>query len=439
MVYRQINQSYRVHYEHLMTSGLYDRLVDSGLLVAHEEVESAPASPATVYKLIKPRRVPFVSYPYEWCFSQLKDAALATLRIQQLALEQGMVLKDASAFNIQFVGGRPILIDTLSFETYTERQPWIAYGQFCRHFLAPLLLVRYVDLRLLTLTRTHLDGVPLDLASRLLPWRTWLRVSILIHVHLHARTVSRFGSRGATTTQRTITKNQLRGLVDSLESGISRLSPVVQETEWVNYYDSTNYQETDLQSKSKILERYLDRVRPATLLDLGANTGLFSQIAARRGIFTIACDVDPAAVESCYLQNHLTEPNIHPLLMDLTNPSPSTGWNHDERSSFGARAKADAIFCLALIHHLAISNNLPLRKIAQYLHQFGEWLIIEFVPKSDSQVERLLLSREDIFPDYTRQKFEETFGERFSIESCDKVGETERILYLMRARELRPA
>jgi hypothetical protein len=185
-LYRQVNRKYQQEYARLMESGLYEKLVKAGLLIPHTEVNQAPAEAENAYKVIQPERVAFISYPYEWSFGQLKDAALATLSVQKRALKRGMSLKDASAYNIQFVHGKATLIDTLSFETYKEGQPWVAYRQFCQHFLAPLALMALRDVRLSQLLRVYIDGVPLDLASELLPWNTRLNFGLLTHIHLHA-------------------------------------------------------------------------------------------------------------------------------------------------------------------------------------------------------------------------------------------------------------
>ena len=172
VLYRQVNESFRSNFEALSTSGLYDALTERGLLIRHEEVDEAPADPSVAAVVIRPERVPFISYPYEWCPGQLRAGAIATLEAQKVALEHGMTLRDASAYNIQFVGGRPVLIDTLSFEPAVEGRPWVAYRQFCQHFLAPLALTSQVDVRLNQLSRVHIDGIPLDLAAALLPGST---------------------------------------------------------------------------------------------------------------------------------------------------------------------------------------------------------------------------------------------------------------------------
>ena len=204
-LFRAVSCRYRQHYDHLIQSELYDKLVENKLLIPHKEVDLGtikhfPGSREDVYKIIQPERVPFISYPYEWCFSQLKDAALTTLKIQKQALDHGMVLKDASAYNIQFYKGVPLLIDTLSFEIYQENQPWVAYRQFCQHFLAPLALMAARDIRLGQLMRIYIDGVPLDLASGLLSSSSWLKPALLTHIHLHAKAQKRY--------EKTDTKNE---------------------------------------------------------------------------------------------------------------------------------------------------------------------------------------------------------------------------------------
>ena len=186
-LYRQVNVIHAEHYDHLVASGLYDHLVRSGLLIPHQEVEIPASEPTRAYRVLKPERIDFVSYPYEWSFGQLRDAARVTIKAQAAALDHGMSLRDASAYNIQFQRGHPLLIDTLSFEKLPEGSPWVAYRQFCQHFLAPLALMSHRDVRLGQLLRIHLDGIPLDLAVRLLPWRTRLRPSLLLHLFLHAR------------------------------------------------------------------------------------------------------------------------------------------------------------------------------------------------------------------------------------------------------------
>ncbi|MGE5251338.1 MAG: SAM-dependent methyltransferase [Bacteroidota bacterium] len=432
-LYRQVNQVYAKEYNQLMQSGLYERLVKRGLLIAHEESSQPAAQEGTAFKIIQPERVPFISYPYEWSFSQLKDAALATLSIQRRALKAGMTLKDASSYNMQFVRGRPALIDTLSFEAYREGKPWDAYRQFCQHFLAPLALMAHADVRLGQLLRVHIDGIPLDLASRLLPAGTRLNFGLLTHIHLHAGAQKRYAAGiGPADRRGSISRDGLLGLIESLEATVRKLAWKPGGTEWGDYYQGTNYSDAAFEHKKDILRHWLAETRPGVVWDLGANTGMFSRLASASGAFTVAWDVDPAAVEEDYRQVKAEKSeDLLPLLIDLTNPSPSLGWAGRERDSLESRGPADMVLALALIHHLAISNNVPLAQAADFFASLGKRLIIEFVPKGDSQVRRLLSSRADIFPDYTREGFEAAFSRRFKILHTTPVHESERLLYLM--------
>ena len=435
VLYRQINRMYEREYIRLIESGLYEKLIKAKLLIPHVEVDQSPAASATAYKVIQPERVPFISYPYEWSFSQLKDAALATLSIQRRALKADMSLKDASAYNIQFVRGKPTLIDTLSFEAYKEGQPWIAYRQFCQHFLAPLALMALKDVRLNQLLRVYIDGVPLDLASGLLPSKSRLNFGLLTHIHLHASAQKRYASEEIKSHGGAMGKQAMIGLIDNLQATIKKLTWSPHGTEWGNYYDITNYSDAAFEHKKGLVREWANRVKPALVWDLGANTGVFSRVVGEIGFNVISFDVDSAAVEQNYLQVKKEKAeNILPLLLDLTNPSPAIGWANRERESFGSRGPADLVLALAMIHHLAISNNVPLPQLVEFFANTGRWLVIEFVPKSDSQVKKLLASREDIFPNYTKDGFEFAFKETFIIHEVVNVSESERILYLMECK-----
>ena len=432
---RQVNQKYEADYNHLLSHGLYQHLIDAELLIPHQEVGLDVAVNSDAYKIIKPEVVPFISYPYEWCFSQLKDAALTTLEIQRRALDHDMSLKDGSAYNIQFSRGKPLLIDTLSFEMYQEGAPWVAYRQFCQHFLAPLALVSYTDVRLSQLLRSYIDGIPLDLAARLLPFRSRFNLGLLLHIHVHSRSQSRFADAEVTqdTVRRGVSRRSLMALIDNLSSAVKRLKWNPNKTMWANYYQGDSYKADGLRHKESLVSEFVETINPQNVWDLGANTGNFSRIASQRNIPTIAWDIDPGAVELNYRAVVTDrETDILPLILDLTNPSPAIGWANHERESFLQRGKADAVFALALIHHLAIANNVPLIDIARLMAELGNWLIIEFVPKRDAKVKKLLASREDIFPNYTQHGFEEAFANFFSLERSEPIRNSERLLYLMK-------
>lgn len=468
-VYRQVNESYQANYDALMQSGLYQSLIDKGWLLAHEEVAhpdanssskdespepaQVPDQEQTYYKILLPEQIPYISYPYEWCFGQLKDAALLTLNVQMEALKHNMILKDATAYNVQFHKSRPVFIDTLSFEVYEEGVPWIAYRQFCQHFLAPLAMAAILDIRTLQLLRAYIDGIPLDLASRLLPRRSWLRYSLLAHIHLHARSQKRFedtgrtagaikrgaNAEGAASTQVSVSRPRMEGLIASLHSAVEGLQWKQSATEWGDYYADTNYIDTSMLHKEALVHEMLlasEKGEPAIAADFGANTGKFSRLAINTGYYVISHDIDVVAVEKNYQTMKATQQMaILPLILDITNPSPGLGWASIERDSFVDRQKADVGLALALVHHIAISNNVPLPSIARLFSKMCRNLIIEFVPKSDSQVRRLLATREDIFPDYTEEGFDAAFDRYFVIEQKTAIQESERIMYLMFSRE----
>ncbi len=438
-LYRQVNLHGRDDYRAMMDGGLYSRLVEKGLLVPHEEVAIAAERADTAYCILRPQTIPFISYPYEWCFGQLQDAALATLRIAREALECGMALKDASAYNIQFVGGRPTLMDSLSLEIYHEGEPWSAYRQFCQHFLAPLALMAYRDVRLSQLLRVFIDGVPLDLAQRLLPGRTRFDFGLLAHIHWHAAAQQLYSGTlpGRSAPARGhVSRAGFMGILDSLSAAVRRLAWRPEKTAWADYYRANQYSGQAMDEKTRIVADWLERIGSGTIWDLGANTGRFSRLSSERGNLTIAYDIDPGAVELNYRDCRArAEAHCLPLVMDLANPSPGLGWEGAERMALLERGPAHGVLALALVHHLAIGNNVPLEDLARFFSHCGQWLIVEFVPKEDPQVARLLASRPDIFANYTADGFERAFSERFRLRERSAVPQSARRIYLMEKRQ----
>ncbi len=433
VLYRQLNDAAKDDYEHLISSGLYEYLATRKLLIEHKEVDNLNKE---AFKTIQPQVIPFVSYPYEWSFEQLRDAALLTLRIQKVAIKHGMSLKDASAYNVQFIGCQPVFIDTLSFEKLEEGKPWDAYRQFCQHFLAPLSLAVYKDIRLLKLLSEYIDGIPLDLASSLLPVRTRFKFSTASHIHWHSKVQSKHA--GKAQDQRTtakMSKSALLNVIEGLRSSIKSLKWKKGNTEWGDYYNNTNYSTESFEEKNTIVRSMLIETDAKTLWDLGANDGTFSKLGSDLGMYTVAFDIDPIAVNNNYLRGKEEKQiSLLPILMDMTNPSKNLGWAHKERSSLLERGKADCVMALALVHHLTISNNLPLVLIADYFSKLGKYLIIEFVPKSDSKVQTLLATREDIFPDYNSEGFEAAFEQRFQLIQKKSISGSERTLYLYQGK-----
>lgn len=433
---RLINPSYQKNYDLLMSSGLFKALTEKKLLINHREIVHSESS---IYKKIQPEIVRMISYPYEWSFSMIQDAALLTLEIEKEAIEYGMTLKDASAYNVQFHHGKPIFIDTLSFSQYDPSKPWLAYRQFCQHFLAPLALCAYKDPFFIQSLTNFIDGIPLELAVKILPNRAKLNFGINMHLYFHAKTQKKHYQREFIVDKNPLIKNSINfskfkmlALIDSLQNTVKGLHWHSGETTWGDYYSFTNYDKSAFRDKEKQVKELLQMTSSKTVWDIGSNNGLFSLLATKMDIETIALDIDPVAIEKGYLyikQNQIT--NLLPLIIDFTNPSPSIGWDLNERDSIFIRANADTVMALALIHHLAIGNNIPLSQLAQFFAKLAKNLIIEFVPKTDSKVKLLLSSREDIFSQYNEQDFEKIFQTYFKIISKRKIKNSKRVLYLM--------
>lgn len=431
-LFRQVNDCFRDSYDLLMSSGLYRTLTRKGRLIPHREVEHPRTNAPEIYRILEPERLPFVSYPYEWCFGQLKDAALLTLRIQRMAMAHGLTLRDASAFNVQFQGSVAVFIDTLSFGPYVEGEPWVAYRQFCQHFLAPLALASRCDVRLCGLFQRHLDGVPLDLASRLLPTRSRLNLGLLTHIHLHARSQRRWEGKPI-EKPRPVSRRGLLGILDHLEKTVEKLHWSAAATVWTQYDNQTSYSEEASREKKAIVSRFLERIEPRMVWDLGANQGDFARLAAARGAIAVGFESDPAVVEATYrASKERGDRTFLSLHMDLTNPSPALGWMHRERDSLAQRGPADLLLALALVHHLAIGNNVPLPQVAEMLAGLGANLVIEFVPKEDRQVRRMLASREDIFVGYSMDSFEGAFRRYFEVVEKSRIPDSMRTIFLMK-------
>lgn len=440
-VYRQINTAGRRDFDFFMNSGLYGELAGEGLMVAHEEVDSLAGLPADSrrYKILRPTPIPFITYPYEWCFSQLKAAALLTLEIQKKALARGMILKDASAYNVQFFGRRPIFIDTLSFRIYEKGAPWDGYRQFCEHFVAPLALASYGTAESLRALRAYLDGLPLAEAVALMPGRARFRRGLAMHLYLHAASRKKYDAKDVGSAKaRQVSCLAMTGLVSSLERTVRKLNLPRRVTQWGEYYGDTNYSGAGFTSKKKIVNGYLSDIRPRPRLvwDIGANDGTFSELAAAAGAYVVSFDTDTVAIERNFAKPR--DANladlILPAIQDLSNPSPAQGWAHRERLSLASRGPADVVIALALIHHLAISNNLPLPAIFEFLARISRYTIIEFVPKTDSKAKILLHRRVNQFADYTQKNFEAAAADYFQLVKKSSVTDSQRVIYLLKSK-----
>ena len=439
-VFRFFTTGHVADFEALVESGLLDSLVDSGAMVETKplDIEEAPEAyraVAGVGLVVEHSRIPFISYVYEWPFEMLRAAAIRSLEILQLALEKDLILKDATPYNVQFVGTNPVLIDVGSFERYQEGTPWIGYTQFCRTFLNPLLLQSITGIPFQMWMRSSLEGIdPVHLNS-LLPLRHKLRKNVFIDVVLQAwlsrRYSSRSSSKAPSLQARPIPKGVITGLVNRLQKSVAGLKRRGKaDSPWLNYEDQCHYEPEALQNKDRFVEAALAGARPEVVWDLGCNVGRYSIMAARHASYVVAMDGDEVAVGALYERVRGQHPNVLPLTVDLMNPSPSQGWAQEERRGLGERGPAQFALCLALVHHLAISSNVPLGRIVEWLSTIAEAGVVEFVPKSDPMVQALLRTRQDVYGGYTQAAFEEALREHFRIADVARLPKSERVLYM---------
>jgi len=423
-IYRVINNTFRSEYDHCVKTGLFKKLIDEGLLLHFEESGELEIESGKIYKILKQEKIEFISYPYEWSFDMLKDAALVTLKIQKICIEHGVSLKDASSYNIQFQNGQPLFIDITSFEIYEEK-PWIAYRQFCEHFLGTLALMSKKDIRLSKFLINYIDGIPLDIVSNIIPKTTFTNFGLTAHLHAHAKAQKKYEEKKIETKK--LGKMQLLGIIESLESTIKNLK-FEQKTEWADYYKDTNYSLEAEEHKVELVKDFIKNTYTEKIIDFGANDGKFSKIAAEKA-FVISVDIDPIAVNKNYNNKNS---NMIPIIGDLSNPTPAIGWKNSERFSFLERIGKNTCLALALIHHLRITYGIPLSKQFELFSEVCENLIIEFVDKTDSQVIRLLQNREDIFEDYTEENFEKIASKYFTILKNERIKDSKRKIYLMK-------
>jgi hypothetical protein len=433
-LYRQVNQCFQKDFDRLMQSGLYQKLVEKNILVPHQTIHDNLTGSTNWHLTLKPEVIPFVSYPYEWCFNMLKDAALLTLEAAKEAMKFGMMLKDASAYNVQLHKGKTIFIDTLSFEQYDEQKPWIAYRQFCEQFFAPLSLMHYMKEPLQNLLMSYPEGIPLQLSSKMLPFKSKWNLHSYLHLHLQS-TLARKNKR-TDKDAKPFSKQKLKNLLLSLEAGIQSFSFSQSPTNWSNYYEEAHQRGDYIAAKKQIVSDWIRKLNPKTVFDAGANEGEFSELASASA-YVISADADHASINKLYQKVcDKNNSNICPLVVDLANPSPAIGLNNNERSSFLDRIKVDLVLALALIHHLSIGKNIPFGEAAKSFFNMTQYLIIEFVPKDDEKVKLITAHKKELVSNYSEESFETSFLNFFSIDEKKQIASSGRTLYLMQRHNL---
>jgi hypothetical protein len=430
-------------WERLAATAFFSRLVDEGKIVAtHPYTGDAPPSPRgeAWATLLEHERIPFVSYPYEWPFHMLRDAAALHLEIVLAALDENMSTKDGYSFNLQFVGSRPTFIDIGSFEAASG--PWPGYRQFCESLLFPLLVQAHLGIAYQPMLRGRLDGISVSDAAGMFrglrKWKKGVFRNVVLHNSLERR------AKGTTSTQDM--KKQLTGAgfgVELQKATVRKLAKLVGKlhvkrrgSAWADYRDTCSYTDADAQAKQAFVRHAMTQRPPATVLDLGANDGAYSLIAAEHADYVVAVDFDELVIDALYLKlRDLGVGNVLPLVMNLVDPSPGLGWRNGERTSFAARARPDLVLSLALVHHLAIAANVPLPEVVAWLRSFDARVVVEFVHPEDPMVQRLLANKPPgLFDDYRIDTFASLLGKRFAIEGTEALPGGTRTLYLAEPR-----
>jgi SAM-dependent methyltransferase len=417
----------------LAASKFFANAVKAGKITPTEEVEKTDEWDA----VLRHERIPFVSYPFEWSFAMLRDAALLHLDLLQAALAEGLTSKDGSAYNLQWRGASPVFIDVGSFEPARPGEPWAGYRQFCQTMLYPLMLQAHLGLDFQPWLRASVDGVEPAPMRRLFGGARRFKAGVLKHVHLHDAVQSR-NARSSTGEVRAelrdagfseeLVKATVRA-IDKLVRGLDWQPPA---SHWTAYQQTCSYSDADRAAKVEFVERAIQG-RSRLTLDLGANDGTYSRIAAKHSDYVVAVESDAAVVDKLYRDlRDEGERRVLPIVMDLADPSPGIGWRGRERASFEQRAGAgaDAVLARAVIHHLAIGRNVPLPEIVDWLAALGRRVVVEFVEPADPMAQRLLANKpEGLFPDYRRDVFEKLLGERFTVEHRAELPSGTRTLY----------
>ncbi|WP_121355178.1 methyltransferase domain-containing protein [Flavisolibacter nicotianae] len=432
-LYRQVNRSFGKAFDQFHSGGLSAHLVSKGILTPYEPVNRNLTGSSDWHQTLKPAFLPFISYPYEWSFDMLKDAALTTLEAAREAIAYRMHLKDASAYNVQLHKGRMQFIDTLSFEPYNEQKPWVAYRQFCEHFLAPLALMHYLKEPLQPLQLAWPDGIPLPLTKKFLPGRSRWNLHVYLNLHLQANLSQK--AVGNPEKQVRFSKSKMLQLLKSLRTAVNSFHLDSPSGVWSAYYEEAMQRDDYVQQKKKIIEEWLPGLTVNSAVDVGANEGEFSFLLAEKGIRTISADFDHFSINNLYKKmKQRNVGNLYPLLVDLGNPSPAIGVNNQERASFLERAGSDLVLALAVIHHLAIGKNIDFEKIATFFASLGKTLLLEFVPKEDEKVQLMLRHKPDVYDWYSRENFLHSFSTRFDLVREEAIGSSGRSLLLFKAR-----
>jgi ribosomal protein L11 methylase PrmA len=435
-IFRTVMPEGAEDFEFVRSSGLVEELTGAGRLVDERLVERevlGEAGASAAYVLEHPR-LPFVSWPYEWSFSGLKAAALLHLDIHLAALERGITMTDASAYNVQFIGMRPVFIDRLSFCKYTDGEYWIGHRQFCEQFINPLLLRSCLGVPHNAWYRGALEGISTEALNDMLRWRHKLSWHVLTNVALQARLQRSSTARGEAVRRarhKKLPLTALRQMLSGLRRWIAGLAPrEAGNTTWESYPEENSYDRRETAAKRQFITAFVGATRPGILWDIGCNTGDYASAALAAGAdYVVGFDSDHGALERAAARSAREELAFLPLYLDMANPSPDQGWGQSERGGLLQRVPADAVLALAVVHHLVIGKGIPLRSVLDSLLEMAPQGVVEFVPLSDPMVQQMLQLRDRHFGDYNPRAFENLLGCRARIVRSTAVSATGRTLY----------
>jgi len=438
-IIRGVSQLALEEFQKLQSTRFYTKFLEQGQLV---ESHILPADQVPLSQNVQQQwagflehsLIPVISYPYEWTFGMLRDAALLQLDLLEAAILEGMTLKDATPYNIQFVSGRPVFIDIPSFETLPAGAPWAGYRQFCEMFLFPLMLQAYKGIDFQPLMRSSIDGVGIQMAARLFGFRDRFRSGVLTHVWLQAKLDSRYGSTSQNVRSDLksagFNKEMILANIRKMRKLLIRLKWQGDGSEWGSYEEFHNYSEDDHLLKEAFIEECVAASEAHLVWDIGCNTGQFSKIAAAHASGVVAMDLDHFAVERLYREIKAEGiEDILTLVQNVADPSPNWGWRNSERTDLKTRARPDLVLCLALIHHVVISANIPLEEFIGWLADTSDQLVIEYVARSDDKVEALLRNKEDKYSDYSRERLEQALSRHYKILRQQPLDSGNRFLY----------
>ena len=432
-IYRAIFNSGKSDYINIQQSGIIQKLINKNYLIDTDELDRgnklySHEELKNVYIILKHKKIPFISYPYEWCFEQLKKAAIFHLDLQLYLLENNFNLKDSSAFNIQFIGGEPIFIDFFSLQKYNDGDYWIGYKQFCENFLNPLYLSFKKNVQFNHIIRSNLEGISSTTLNNLLSFKDKLSLNVFSHIVLQSRYEKKVlldekSSIKKFKKLKKLPKKNLISMITIIKNWIKKFNIQNKKSTWSDYSVINTYKDFEKKKKIDIVKKFTNKIKPNLLVDLGCNTGDYSIAALENGAnYVVGFDFDIESLNKSYDRS----PNFFPLWFDAANPSPDQGFMQKERDGFERRVKSDALISLAFIHHLVIAKNISVKMFVEWISKISQFGLLEFVPKNDETIQKMLISKRDIYKDYNIDNLIKYLEYDFKIVSIDQVSESGR-------------